>query len=233
MPDRGDSPFTLSSHATLRRAGAALTEVLSPAACVLCGHPGAHLCHGCVCGLGEPPPQAIPTGLDRLVVLCAYEQNGRDLVLLLKRRNRRGAIPLVAAALADAVASADDPVTRRAKRTVTWAPTTTKRRRRRGFDQSELLARRVALELGARCEALLRRLTSDLQGASREQRLGGVDFASPRRVSEEVVLLDDVVTSGATMSAAAGALRGAGATFVTGVALARAAPGIGIRCKGS
>ena len=220
-------------------ASSVLADLLVPPTCVLCGRGRAHLCHECASELRAPPAAALPTGLDHLVVLCAYEGVGSQLVLALKRHNRRGALPLLGAALADAVGSTVrgaptgavgmPPTTPSGAAVVTWAPTTPARHRARGFDQSRLLARSVAGRLGLPCRRLLRRRSREVTGATRAERLGGVTFgvsvAAVGRVAGEVVLVDDVVTAGATMSAAASALRSAGATSVTGVALARTPSG--------
>ena len=105
---------------------------------------------------------------------------------------------------------------------VTWAPTSDGRRGRRGFDQAEEVARIVARELGLPCRRLLRRLTVTSQtGRSRHERLAD----APRFVAREVpsgtrvLVIDDVVTTGATLRAAASALRDLGAhTVEVGVA---------------
>ena len=116
---------------------------------------------------------------------------------------------------------------------VTWAPLSRRRLRERGFDQAELLARVVARETGIPARATLckRRNTgpqSRLQeeSARRANALGayepvpGLELAGMR-----VVLVDDVVTSGATLGECARILRQAGAAEVVCLTLTRAHPG--------
>jgi predicted amidophosphoribosyltransferase len=148
--------------------------------------------------------------------LFAYAGPGRRLVLALKHGNAR---PLVRA-LARAMAV-------RARRTpvdvVTWAPTSADRRRRRGYDQAELLARAVAWRLGVPCRRLLARVDEGRgpqTGRSRAQRLEGPVFVARRGVRGAVLVVDDVVTTGATLRAAEAALLLGGAQAVRCIAAA-------------
>ena len=105
---------------------------------------------------------------------------------------------------------------------VTWAPTTPERARARGFDQAELLARSVARHLGLPARRLLRRLPGPHQtGHSAHERRHGPRFSASGGDAGPVLVVDDVCTTGATLSAAAGALRGSGARTVHGLVLAR------------
>lgn len=160
-------------------------------------------------------PVAVP-GLDAVTSVLRFEGAGRDLLLALKYRNRRAVVALVASAMAGSVARGSRDAA--GADLVTWAPTSTARRRDRGFDQAELLARAVARHLGCPVRATLRRTSSRHQtGLDARQRHGGPTFSVRRQVRGRVLLVDDVVTTGATLSAAAAVLRAAGAIDVIGV----------------
>jgi predicted amidophosphoribosyltransferase len=105
---------------------------------------------------------------------------------------------------------------------VTWLPTSAARRRDRGFDQSALLARAVARRLRRPCRPLLRRQPGPPQtGRDRRARLTGPRLTARAAIAGTVLVVDDVVTTGASATAAAIALRAAGASRVLVVAAAR------------
>jgi ComF family protein len=108
-----------------------------------------------------------------------------------------------------------------------------RRLRARGFSPAALLARAVARERGAclDCVALGRlRDTPSQTGLSREARRRNVRdaFRARRRLPPRVWLVDDVVTTGATLGEAARALRAGGARHVVGVCAAYRVAGAGL-----
>ena len=183
--------------------------------CPVCGAPGAAPCRRCAARLRPAPDLPTPDGLDGLVAALSYTGTGRELVARLKYRNARAVLP----ALADAVAALVDPAT---VDVVTWAPTSAARRRERGFDQARLLAGAVARRLHRPCRSLLTREPGPAQtGRPRRERLTGPKFTVARRPPRRVLVVDDIVTTGATMLAAGRALKAAGVIAVKGAAAAR------------
>jgi competence protein ComFC len=194
--------------------------MLLVATCPVCLRKGRALCPPCAAALRPAPHLPTPPGVDACLAFLDYDGAGRELVARLKYRNLRTLLPRLAAAMASLLA-AEPPAD-----AVTWAPTVAERRRRRGFDQAELLARGVGAQLDVRAQALLVRRPGRAQtGRTLAERRTGPAFdciaATVPGSRGHVVVVDDVVTSGATATAAARALRSAGATRVTVLAAAR------------
>jgi predicted amidophosphoribosyltransferase len=151
------------------------------------------------------------------VALWAYDA-AAPLVTALKNGQRRDLVGWLAAVLVERAPPPPAAV-------VTWAPTSVPRRHRRGFDQAELLARALARRWGLPAQALLRRRAGPAQaGRTAAARLEHPGFSTPVGAPPAVLVVDDVVTTGATLTAAARALRQAGAQRVEAVAVALARP---------
>lgn len=156
-----------------------------------------------------------------VVAAVPFVGRPRDVLLGFKYGNRRPlahhlAGLLVNRLLAEGVRPSQIDV-------VTWAPTSRPRRQRRGFDQAELIARRIAAQLGLPCRRLLEREGSSAPqtGLDRSTRLHGPAFrVSPAAHGERVLLVDDVVTTGSTLRSADVALRRQGARSVLRAAVA-------------
>lgn len=105
---------------------------------------------------------------------------------------------------------------------LTWAPISKKRRRARGYDQSRLLAEAVARELGVQCVQTLEKIRDNpaqstmKDAAARHANVMGVYRAvMPERfASRRVLLIDDIITTGATLSECSFVLLNAGAAEV-------------------
>jgi predicted amidophosphoribosyltransferase len=132
----------------------------------------------------------------------------------------------VADALADAMVALGPPPAD----AVTWVPLARTRLVARGYDQARVLARAVAARTGVPAVPLLRRTTDTgsqarRRGGDRRAAMRGAFRPSGRPAPPTVLLVDDVLTTGATAAACAHALREAGALEIDLVTAARAFSG--------
>jgi predicted amidophosphoribosyltransferase len=214
-------------------------DLLLPRRCVVCGAGGTQLCGSCLAGLPRigPPlcercgaPTAWPVHRCRECAgrrlafasaraAVAYDAAVRRVVAGWKEHGLRG-LAGDAAALVAAAVPLPGAVT------VTFVPPDSGRRLERGHHPAERLAEALAAHRDLPCTSLLERT-----GASRRRR--GLELAERRknvarafrataRAPGRVLLVDDVYTSGATVSAAASALRVVGARTIDVVTFARA-----------
>lgn len=191
--------------------------------CDGCGAPFAHdmgdaaLCEVCA---GRRRP------ISRIRAACLYDEHSRDLILQLKHADRVDLAPLLARWLARSAATivpACDVV----------VPTPLHRWRllQRRYNQAAEMARPLARLTGLAYlpDALVRRRDTGTQagrsGAGRRRNVAGAFEAPPRRrgriEGRRVLLVDDVLTTGATLDACARALLRAGALEVNAVVVAR------------
>jgi len=203
----------------LRAFGESLLVPWFPVACARCSAEGGSPCVSCSESFSPAHELGDISDLDAAVGLVAYDEVSRPFVADLKYRGRwttaRAFAPALAMLLDDCIGvERPGPV-------LTWAPTTPDRARRRGFDQAEVIAREVGRVSGRPVRQLLDRQPGLQQtGRSRAERSQGVSFHPRMEITGAVVVFDDVVTTGATLSAAGRALQDAGAVAVVGVALA-------------
>jgi ComF family protein len=208
-----------------------LIGVLAPHDCLVCGREGGLLCGYCRPeALAALPPRCYRCQartddfatcrrcrrVSRLagVWVCArYEGLAKQLVYRLKFERARVAADVIAGLMRESLPHLP------AGTVVTYLPTATSRRRRRGYDQAELIARSLARQMDLPFQPLLaRRGQSRQTGVGRRQRTTQPCqiFWLPRPIDSgaTTLVVDDVLTTGATLEAAATELRRAGAKKV-------------------
>ena len=215
----------------------ALVDLLLPRTCAGCGIPGAVLCARCAAELARPriaSPRRVPWGFPPTVAAGAYAGPVQPAVIAFKEHGRAElAGPLgtalglaVAAVLLGAPDAAGGPVL------LVPVPSSAAAVRRRGRDHVRELADVAAAELRAAgvpahpaplvSRAGNRRVrdSAGLDAVQRRANLAGRHRARPGAPGARVVLVDDVVTSGATLTEAARALRAAGQHLVLAAVVA-------------
>ena len=203
-------------------------ELLLPSRCVGCGVGRTYLCDACV-GRARPAPpmplQPAAHALDEVTAPLAYEGTARTAVHRLKYSGLRAIAPSMARPMAEALSSAHAPAD-----VVVPVPLHPSRLRQRGFNQALLLAQHVGDAVGqpVRDDLLVRLVAGTPQvdaGTVDERRknvVGAFGLAPGASVAGlRVVLVDDVLTTGSTLSAAATALKRGGARSVHALAFAR------------
>lgn len=230
---------------------APLIDLVFPPRCPLCGEglasqgglcavcwadlaiPGEPSCKSCQRPLGEGTPAgaicapclASPPIHDGIAAATLYNDSSRRLILAFKHGRRIALAPMLARLIAGRL-QADV-----GEWLVVPVPLHRWRLWRRGFNQSALLGREIARATGAKLlvDGLLRRKATPMLGglgrAARMRALGGAIAVTPSRAAEikgkAVLLVDDVLTSGATSETCVKALKRAGAAKVQIACFAR------------
>lgn len=228
----------------------AALELISPTRCAGCERPGELICSACenAMQLIDPARSCLHCGapfgamvctecagaktdLDRCLAAAVFDGPVGRIVRAYKDGGERrlaaeiGRIMLGAAVRAQREAPGRYGGLLVRADAVVFVPATAAAFRRRGFDHMELIARHLSgcsdIPL---LDALVKHGSSDQRELGRADRLvealGAYEVVLPVR-GKRILLIDDVITTGATMSAAASALKAAGASHVDGLAFAR------------
>jgi ComF family protein len=160
------------------------------------------------------------TGFDTVYTFGSYEATLRGLIHLFKYNQVRPLAKPLGALLARAI-----PREHRFD-VIVPMPLHWKKRWSRGYNQSELLAKEVARRWGVPVERIVRRTKATapqagLSNSKRRLNVRGAFAASKSVKGLRVLLIDDVLTTGATASACARVLKRAGASHVAVAAVAR------------
>ena len=216
-------------------------DLLFPLQCLGCQREGNLLCAQCKNGLdklnpptctvcAQPSPRSLctwcrrtPLAIDGIRAPYLMQGPVQEAIYSLKYRSVRAIAPELAQLLAQYMT----------RRRITGellvpVPLHSRRLRSRGYNQSALLARELGKLTGLAVDERLVSRTRDtppqVRAASREQRRSNVEdsFRCNAHVgSIDVILVDDVATTGSTLSACAAALKDAGAGSVWGLTVAR------------
>lgn len=212
--------------------------LIAPHHCVECGNSGAVLCKECAFGTIQLPsicyvcakatkayaPCSAHGSLNKpksVFVALAYSGIAKELVHAYKFDCKRAGAKDIAFVM-DLWLPFINP-----NSVFTWVPTLPKHTRQRGFDHTKLLAKEFGKLRGLKPKATLDRIGATSQvGANKIQRKKQLNnaFVISNTVNvkaKDIVLIDDVVTTGATIEACARVLHTAGAVSVSAVAFAR------------
>mgnify|MGYP002626229539 CR=1 FL=1 len=208
-----------------------LLDLLYPPKCAFCRKPvrgKRMICPTCERDLPMADPEAQRRVIPNLAVCISPLYYTGDVRMSLHRYKFQGAAAyyriyaeLMAECLTEQKLEPD---------LVTWVPLSRKRLRSRGYDQAKLLAAEVARRCGLPCEKTLEKIRNNpaqsgtANAEERQKNVQGVYRAVTSFAGEHVLLVDDIVTTGSTLSEAAAVLIHAGADPVSGLTLARTIP---------
>ncbi len=205
---------------------AALWETLFPyiARCVVCGTEkdvSAYLCPACAAEMDAL--RMVQTNAADLDAYAAYRYSGPAVSIV--QSYKHGGSRWLSAFMAQAMlrASADAHLQFDC---ICHVPLHSKKKRKRGFDQAALLAKRIAGLTGKPCLTAIKRVRNTpsqtkLNATERKANMRGT-FEAVQAVQGRVLLIDDVLTTGATVAECADILKAAGAQSVTVLTFARA-----------
>lgn len=221
-----------------------LLDLLFPARCVGCGKEGTYLCERCLSTVNFEPIQRCavcnrmaisgkthercrsPWGIDGVWAACGYNGVVKKLLRKFKygyaSRMDQNLVELLVRSLPEFARTFD---------LIIPLPLHASRWRWRGYNQAELLAKGLGskLKLSVEMDLLARNIYSGPQAMVRHrgERLRNIDAGvfqinDGRRIrGKSVLIVDDIVTTGSTLRAAAQVLKRVGARSVWGIVVAR------------
>lgn len=221
-----------------------INALILPEYCIICGKSDRYICHKCVkfkvkvnfrsichvCGnvtfLNSLHSECEDsTNLCKLIFFCEYNYAAKKIIESVKYGGNYSVIDIIAVHMAKYLSFylsrevLDEIV-------ITSVPSHTFKLNQRGFNQSELLAQKIATALKVQCRPMLRKVanTKKQAGSTKDSRITNLRKTfepKANSVSEYVMIVDDVHTTGATLDECAGILKKAGAKEVLGFVFAK------------
>jgi len=202
-----------------------IVDILSPKMCVVCGKEGVYICEKCSLFLSEVPTIFTVGGLEELVSVWEYEGVIRDIIFKIKYE---GIFDVINELVEKAFEVREPYIPENI--VITFVPMFNKKEKRRGFNQAELIAKKVGEITGRKVLPFLEKIkdTPSQTELNKGERIINIKdsftlFKSGlnRVLTENVLLIDDVWTSGATMGECCRILKESGVKKVWGFTLAR------------
>lgn len=202
-----------------------LLNWLFPIHCICCGQEDAWLCHKCQGHIPPPKtPPFVPVGLNRIICATTFASPVKELIHYYKYDHAYTVAPIMADLIMRQLQNypvATNPI-------IIPVPLHKRRQRERGFNQAELIAKQIHKKLNwtIMTGVLIRkRHTSQQAKLNKTQRLSNLTNAFcitkyELIVDRDIILLDDVLTTGATLTACAAALQTAKPRSITGLCVA-------------
>lgn len=221
-----------------------VNTIILPEYCIICGKSNSYICPKCikfqvqvnfrnichVCGnttfLNSLHIECEDsTNLNRLIFFCEYNSVAKKIIESIKYGGSFFIIENLAIHMSKYMAfifsqnELKDFV-------ITYVPSHKFKKNQRGFNQSELLAQKIAKNLNMECRPMLTKVLNTKKQAgtnksSRSTNLRNTFTPMTENVSKNVIIIDDVHTTGATLNECAGVLKSGGAKQVLGFVFAK------------
>lgn len=215
-----------------------MISIFAPHNCLVCSTEGHLLCSDCAWALGDILPgrcyrcnKISPLSktccscrkvsvLNHVWIRAEYKNTAKELVYCLKFGRLIAAADSIATAMYTTLPHLENTI-------IVPVPTATSRMRQRGYDQSVVIARKIARLCGLPMQQYVVRLGQTRQvGSKKVDRISQLNNAYEVKVRNSVrgkyiLLVDDVMTTGSTLESAARVLRKAGAKQVDAAVFAR------------
>lgn len=203
----------------------AIMDILVPKRCVACGKEGKYICEKCSLFLSEAPSLFAAGGLEELVSVWEYEGVIKKVISKIKYEGMFDAI----GEFVEKAFKIREPYIPE-DTTITFVPIFRKKEKQRGFNQAKLIAQKVGEITNREVLPLLEKIknTPSQTELNKEERIANIkdSFRLLRmslngKLPENILLVDDVWTSGATMQECCKTLKKSGVEKVFGFTLAR------------